>query len=119
MSFQNWNDIVVTNKQVTKQANEQKKKAAPKPKVSKNQKVEEEQKDFHHASVGRDFTVALQRARMAKKWSQKDLAQRLNVKQSVINEYESGKVIPDSALIAKMNRMLGCKLPPVQKPKSK
>jgi len=37
------------------------------------------------------------------------------VKQSIINDYESGKAIPDPALIAKLNRALGVVLPKIPK----
>ncbi len=50
-------------------------------------------------------------------WQQKDLAQRLNVKPSVINDYESGKVVPQPAFIAQMNRVLGVTLPKIPKKK--
>merc|ERR1711964_803917 len=57
--------------------------------------------------VSHSFKVELQKARVAKKLSQKDLATKLNVKPSVIQDYESGKVVPDGALVAKMQRVLG------------
>ena len=43
----------------------------------------------------------------------------MNVKQSVVNDYESGKAIPNGSLIAKMNRFLGVKLPKLRKKKKK
>ncbi len=39
------------------------------------------------------------------------------VKQSVINDYEQGKVVPDPQIISKLNRVLGVTLPKVVKPK--
>jgi putative transcription factor len=63
------------------------------------------------------FKLALQKARQAKGWSQKDLAQRLNVKNTVINDYEGGRAIPDGGLISRMNRVLGTKLPKIPKKK--
>ena len=61
--------------------------------------------------VGLKFSTALQRARVDKGWKQEDLAHRLNVHKTVVNQYESGKAIPSSQLIAQMNRLLGVKLP--------
>ena len=43
--------------------------------------------------------------------SQKDLAQKLMTDVKTVQEYESGKAIPNNALIAKMERELGAKLP--------
>ena len=86
------------------------------------------------------FSRALQQARVAKSWSQKDLAtvsfslsspshshspppppppshthththtQRINEKPQVVNEYESGKAIPNQQIISKLERALGVKL---------
>ena len=86
-------------------------------------KVEEEQEVFAVPKVDLSFRLRLQKARTEKQMSQKDLAvvcfflflkllflQRLNVKASVIQEYESGKAIPNPALISKMEKILGAKL---------
>merc|ERR1739842_14292 len=75
----------------------------------------DETDDFRTDKIGKNFSVALQQARLKKGWKQQQLAQQLNVRQTVINQYESGKAKPNSALIAKMNRILGVKLPPIQK----
>ena len=58
-----------------------------------------------------NFSVALQKARIAKGWKQEDLAHRLNVHKTIVNQYESGKAIPNPQIIATMNRILGVKLP--------
>lgn len=47
----------------------------------------------------------------AKGLSQKDFAAKLMIPAKTIQEYESGKAIPQNGLIAKMERALGCKLP--------
>jgi putative transcription factor len=62
--------------------------------------------------------IALQRARQAKGLSQKDLAQKLNVKPSIISDYETGKAIPNGALISQLNRTLGVTLPKIPKKKA-
>lgn len=51
------------------------------------------------------------KARNAKGLSQKELANRLQMDQKTITEYEQGKGIPNNAIIAKIERELGCKLP--------
>lgn len=65
---------------------------APPPKVS--------------ASVGK----AIQQARMEKGLSQKDCAQKINEKPSVLQDYESGKAIPNTQILSKLERLLGVKL---------
>ncbi|KAG6874322.1 hypothetical protein C0995_001547 [Termitomyces sp. Mi166 len=57
-------------------------------------------------SVGR----AIQDGRMALKLSQKDLAQKINEKPSVIQDYESGKAVPNTQVLGKLERVLGIKL---------
>jgi putative transcription factor len=57
-------------------------------------------------SVGR----AIQDGRMELKLSQKDVAQKINEKPSVIQDYESGKAIPNPQVLSKLERVLGVKL---------
>merc|ERR1712139_322788 len=74
-------------------------------------KLDEHGETFKHETVGRDFKMALQQARLAKKMSQAQLATAINEKNTVINEYESGKAIPNGQIINKLNRALGVRLP--------
>merc|ERR1711997_699839 len=119
MGDQDWSTVTLTkNKYNSGKSNKKKKgnqsnddyKTRP-----KRTRVDEEQEDFRTAKIGQNFSVALQRARLKKGWKQQQLAQQLNVRQTVINQYESGKAKPNSQLIARMNRILGVKLPSVQK----
>lgn len=68
------------------------------------------------AQLTHEFRVAMQKARTAAGLSQADLARRVNEKQSVINEYESGKAIPNPQIITKIERALNCRLPRPPKP---
>jgi putative transcription factor len=52
----------------------------------------------------------MQSARMELKLSQKDVAQKINEKPSVLQDYESGKAIPNAQILAKLERTLGVKL---------
>ncbi|KAH3669066.1 hypothetical protein OGAPHI_001662 [Ogataea philodendri] len=58
------------------------------------------------ANVGK----AIQKARQDKKFTQKDLATKVNEKPNVINDYEAGRAIPNQQLLAKLERALGVKL---------
>ncbi|KAI0340666.1 ylMBF1 [Trametopsis cervina] len=58
------------------------------------------------ATVGK----AIQTARMEKQFSQKDLAQKVNEKPSIIQDYEAGKAIPNPQILGKLERALGVKL---------
>jgi len=53
---------------------------------------------------------AIQDARLALKLSQKDIAQRINEKPSVIQDYESNRAIPHPQILSKLERVLGVKL---------
>ena len=58
-----------------------------------------------------EFRMAMQRARVAAGLTQQELARRANEKQSVINEYEAGRAVPNQQVISKLERALGCRLP--------
>jgi len=52
----------------------------------------------------------MQTARLALNLSQKEVAQKINEKPSVIQDYESSKAIPNPQILAKLERILGVKL---------
>jgi ribosome-binding protein aMBF1 (putative translation factor) len=56
------------------------------------------------------YLQAIQDARSHKEWSQKELAQKVNEKPSVIQDYESSKAIPNAQILGKLERALGVKL---------
>eukprot|EP00403_Amphidinium_massartii_P023118 CAMPEP_0178398112 /NCGR_PEP_ID=MMETSP0689_2-20121128/14606_1 /TAXON_ID=160604 /ORGANISM="Amphidinium massartii, Strain CS-259" /LENGTH=143 /DNA_ID=CAMNT_0020018867 /DNA_START=94 /DNA_END=525 /DNA_ORIENTATION=+ len=74
-------------------------------------KLDEDHETFRHQTVSHDFKIALQQARIAKKMTQAQLASQINEKPSVINDYESGRAIPNGSIVSKLNRALGVRLP--------
>ena len=82
-------------------------------------KLEQDDGVYKVATVTHEFKTALQQARMAKKMTQKQLADAINEKQSVVNDYESGKAVPNGAVIQKLNKALGAKLPKAKAPVKK
>ncbi|PWZ27847.1 Multiprotein-bridging factor 1b [Zea mays] len=60
--------------------------------------------------VPSDLKKNLMQARLDKKLTQAQLAQMINEKPQVIQEYESGKAIPNQQIIGKLERALGTKL---------
>ena len=74
-------------------------------------KVENENETFKIEKVSMSFGKEMMKARCAKNFTQKTLAQRLNVKANIIANYEQGKAIPNNAFITKIERTLGVKLP--------
>jgi ribosome-binding protein aMBF1 (putative translation factor) len=47
---------------------------------------------------------------MDKGLTQKDVAQKINEKPSVLQDYEAGKAIPNPQILGKLERVLGVKL---------
>ncbi|KAJ3104362.1 Endothelial differentiation- factor 1 [Phlyctochytrium planicorne] len=79
--------------------------------AGKAAKLDRETEDFKIERVGMSVGKAIQQARAAKQLTQKDLATKINEKQTVVNEYESGKAAnPNQQVLAKMERVLGVKL---------
>merc|ERR1711970_1316561 len=68
-------------------------------------KLDADMESTKHATVTLELRTAPQKA----------LATALNERVQVINDYESGKAIPNMQLIVKMERTLGCKLPRTKK----
>jgi len=79
-------------------------------------KLDAETENFKHEKVSSSLAKNIQKARQAKGMTQAQLAQAINEKPQVVNQYESGKAIPNGQIINKMERALGSKLRP---PKAK
>lgn len=79
--------------------------------ASKNTaKLDRETEELHHAHISLDVAKLIQQGRQAKGLTQKELATKINEKQQVVNEYESGKAIPNQQVMGKLERTLGIKL---------
>jgi len=73
-------------------------------------KLENETEELQHAKVNTEVKKAIMQGRLAKKLTQAQLAQQINEKPQIIQEYESGKAIPNQQILAKLERILGVKL---------
>ncbi|KAH0912363.1 hypothetical protein HID58_035684 [Brassica napus] len=60
--------------------------------------------------VPTELKKAIMQARGEKKLTQSQLAQLINEKPQVIQEYESGKAIPNQQILSKLERALAAKL---------
>lgn len=87
----------------------------PGPTITKSGKtataLEDETLELKHQSIAPELKRAIMQARNAKGMTQKDLALQLGCDAKTVQDYESGKAIPNNALIAKMERTMGAKLP--------
>eukprot|EP00617_Octactis_speculum_P022760 CAMPEP_0185763764 /NCGR_PEP_ID=MMETSP1174-20130828/22670_1 /TAXON_ID=35687 /ORGANISM="Dictyocha speculum, Strain CCMP1381" /LENGTH=139 /DNA_ID=CAMNT_0028445999 /DNA_START=63 /DNA_END=482 /DNA_ORIENTATION=+ len=82
-------------------------------------RLEAETEVLSHDRVDKSLSKAIMQARLAKKMNQKALATAINEKPNIIQDYESGKAIPNPQILVKLDRALGCKLPRVKKSKKK
>lgn len=83
------------------------KKAAP---VVNARKLDEAAEPAALDRVSTEVRQAIQKARLDKKMSQADLAKKINERPQVVQEYENGKAVPNQAVLAKMEKVLGVKL---------
>lgn len=75
-------------------------------------KVDRENEVAPPKKIDADVGKAMSKARQDKvpKMTQKDLATKVNEKSSVINDYESGRAVPNQQVMSKLERALGVKL---------
>ncbi|KZV29703.1 multiprotein-bridging factor 1b-like [Dorcoceras hygrometricum] len=85
-------------------------KAASSSTSMNTRKLDEETENLAHDKVPTELKKAIMQARMDKKLTQSQLAQLINEKPQIIQDYESGKAIPNQQIISKLERALGAKL---------
>ncbi|XP_043707890.1 multiprotein-bridging factor 1c-like [Telopea speciosissima] len=73
-------------------------------------KLDEETEPATLNRIAANVRQAIQKARLAKKMSQADLAKQINEKLQLVQEYENGKAVPNQAVLVKMERVLEVKL---------
>lgn len=80
-------------------------------------RLDNETEELSHKKSGLALGKAIQQGRQKKGMTQAKLAQAINEKPQIVNTYENGKAIPNGAIIAKIEKQLGIKLPRPQKKK--
>ena len=75
-----------------------------------NQKIEDEDGPTKIKFVSTNIGQKISQARSAKSLSRKDLANRLNVKESVIADHENGKAVYNGQFLQRMAQILGVSL---------
>ncbi|KAJ0986029.1 hypothetical protein J5N97_004385 [Dioscorea zingiberensis] len=96
--------------ETVKKSNAGTNKAASSSTSLNTRKLDDDTENLAHERVPSDLKKNLLQARMDKKLTQAQLAQLINEKPQVIQEYESGKAIPNQQIIGKLERVLGTKL---------
>lgn len=74
---------------------------------AKGIKIENEDARFIHASVSLPMRKRIQKARTDAGLSQKELAQKLNVRHQIVQKYENGTAIPTGRLIQSIEHACG------------
>ena len=114
MDHQDWKQVILRNPNAPSKKEAEKKKLIKKP-VQHNSNnlsggVSFKKLDGDDVQklekVSKNDVQKIQQARLAQKMSQKDLANRLNVKQTVINELESGKMNKNNQFVSKVKKVL-------------
>jgi putative transcription factor len=101
MNHQDWKDVVFKKPE--------KKQKKPHFEKSKIQKQLEEDDIPKLKNFGKDNGKLLQQARMIQKLTQEQLAKDINEQKNLINQYESGNIIPDNKVVSKLQRKLNIK----------
>ncbi|KAJ4726457.1 multiprotein bridging factor 1B [Melia azedarach] len=85
-------------------------KAASSSTSLNTRKLDEDTENLSHGRVPTELKKAIMQARTDKKLTQAQLAQLINEKPQIIQEYESGKAIPNQQILGKLERALSVKL---------
>ena len=120
MFHQDWDEVTIHGKNVVKEKEKEKyvKFMGQEIKLPKRSQYSGKTPDQKldetvlgpHKKVGKETGLTIQRARVSKQYTQKDLAGLINVSTDIISSYESGKAIPDHKIMQKLRRVLCVKL---------
>ena len=112
--MQDWDPMILNKKLDSKNNSRSNNSSNTKPKLSddahKLYKIEAEDDVQPIKKVSHTLKTQIQSARCAKKISQKDLANKINVQETVIKDYELGKAVPDVKIVNKIGKALGVTL---------
>tara|TARA_B100000686_G_C16777630_1_gene969588 strand:+ start:736 stop:1080 length:345 start_codon:yes stop_codon:yes gene_type:complete len=114
MDHQNWETYIIhcKNNNKLQKKDKIKKEIKKKPIESiKNSKYEKkiEKGDLKHRKIDSDLSKEIQKMRLIKGYTQKQLANRLSIPINEINEMECGKFIYNGSKISKVKRFLSIK----------
>lgn len=108
-NWQDWN-VVQWKKPPAKKDREGQVVSRDREAESKVRKLDEVNDAEHVERCSLQLQRQIQQARLAKKLSQKALAQAINMTPRVIQDYESGKAVPTTQVLQKLRKVLGVKL---------
>ena len=114
LSHQDWEPVVLINHKLIKE----KQKKDPKNKVVRTKrkktitgkKLNADDELPKQKTVGHELGMKMQKARIAKKLKQVDVARRLNMQASLYQKYENGTAPRNGSMLNKIGKILGVKL---------
>ena len=121
MSHQDWTTVIINGnknraQKLQKKAENKKRQNAPGTKLFRKL---DDGEIVAVEKVGRARGAELAQARNAKKLKQKEVANRLSLKQSIINDWETGKAPFSKGLYRKLRRLYGLETFKKKSPKKK
>lgn len=105
-NFQDWENVVFKKKSKETIAKEKSTRVKLSDEAMRLNKIENSDGDEGHKKISATHRQLIQKARLAKKMSQKELAQKLNMDVGTIAQYENGKAIPNRQILNKFSREL-------------
>jgi putative transcription factor len=78
--------------------------------VNVNKILDENLDEYKVHTVSHLLSTKIQKARVAQKLNQKELARKINVTVAVIQSYENGKAVPNNKVLQKLRGVLKVKL---------
>ena len=104
LDHQNWDTVYMWG---TNQVGGEKKEALKSKVKSKEQKIDEKVEDgnFSHKKMDSSYGKDIQKLRLAKGWTQKELAQKLSISSKDIIEIENGKAKHNGRLMSRLNNL--------------
>mgnify|MGYP003685378685 CR=1 FL=1 len=107
MDHQDWDTIYMKANKIMNDKDNQK----PKKEKTKDQKLSEQVDtgNFTHKKMDKNYGSEIQKLRSSKGWTQKQLAQKLNIHPKEITNIENGTAIHNGALMNRLNNLFQIK----------
>ena len=116
MNHQDWTPVILTKKPEKNISNNTLRSGSfvtrtkHNPNAQRLTKIEGETETLKIKTVSSSIEKEIQKGRLAKKMTQKQLAQAINVTPKVINEFESGKAVKNESVKRKIANYLKIKI---------
>ena len=106
LDHQDWKPVVIKTNQKTEETKKSSKGLSEGQQKDIKLMKQVEEGDLQHKKVSPEIRKQIQQKRGTLKWTQKQLAQKVNLQVSIINEIETGKAKYNPQHITKIRRVL-------------